>query len=93
MVRKCAVDSAHRLGAHEPMSANDPVEIRDELLTVEELAAWLKVPKSWIYERVRRRDGPKLPHLKLGHYLRFEPEAVRTFLRQHRKSYTSVTRG
>jgi hypothetical protein len=33
----------------------------EELLTVEELCEWLKVPKSWIYERVRTRKGLKLP--------------------------------
>jgi excisionase family DNA binding protein len=40
----------------------------DELLTLEEAAALLKVPKSWIYERTRRGA---IPHLKLGKYLRF----------------------
>ena len=59
----------------------------DELLTVDELAAILKVPKSWIYERVRRRNGLKLPHIKLGHYLRFERQAVQEFLKRQRKSY------
>jgi excisionase family DNA binding protein len=40
----------------------------DELLTLEEAAALLKVPKSWIYDRTRRGA---IPHLKLGKYLRF----------------------
>jgi excisionase family DNA binding protein len=60
----------------------------EELLTVEELGEWLKVPKSWIYERVRARQGLKLPHIKLGHYLRFERIAVQAFLKQQRKSYS-----
>jgi excisionase family DNA binding protein len=41
---------------------------KDELLTLEEAAAFLKVSKSWIYERTRRGA---IPHLKLGKYLRF----------------------
>jgi excisionase family DNA binding protein len=40
----------------------------DELLTLEEAAALLKVPKSWIYERTRKGA---IPHVKLGKYLRF----------------------
>ena len=40
----------------------------DELLTLDEAAALLKVPKSWIYERTRKGA---IPHLKLGKYLRF----------------------
>jgi excisionase family DNA binding protein len=64
----------------------------EELLTVDELCEWLKVPKSWIYERVRVREGLKLPHIKLGHYLRFERPAVQAFLKQHRKSYSPLGR-
>ena len=40
----------------------------NDLLTLEETAALLKVPKSWIYERTRKGA---IPHLKLGKYLRF----------------------
>ncbi len=58
----------------------------DELLTVDELAAWLKVPPSWIYERTRRRGEGRLPHIKLGKYLRFEAAAVRAFLERQRRS-------
>ena len=58
----------------------------DELLTVDELAAWLKVPPSWIYERTRRRGEGRLPFLKLGKYLRFEEAAVRAYLARQRRS-------
>lgn len=58
----------------------------DELLTVAELAEWLKVPPSWIYERTRRRGEGQLPCLKLGKYLRFEEAAVRVYLEQQRRS-------
>jgi excisionase family DNA binding protein len=64
----------------------------EELFTVEELAAKLKVPKSWIYERVRARKGLKLPHIKMGHYLRFERSAVDEFLKRQRKSYLTLQR-
>jgi Helix-turn-helix domain len=50
------------------------------------VAALLKVPKSWVYERTRRRGKDKLPFLKLGKYLRFETHAVRAFLAAQRTS-------
>lgn len=56
----------------------------DELLTVREVAAFLKVPASWIYERTRRRGLEKLPHLKLGKYLRFSKSEVVNWLLHQR---------
>ena len=54
-----------------------------ELLTVEEVAALLKVTRSWVYEHTRSRGTPRserLPHVKIGKYVRFDPRAVRAFL-------------
>lgn len=54
-----------------------------ELLTVDEVAALLKVSRSWVYEHTRARGVPRserLPHIKMGKYVRFEPRAVRAFL-------------
>jgi excisionase family DNA binding protein len=55
-----------------------------ELLTVDELAALLKVPKSWIYERTRKRGAERLPHIRLGKYLRFEERSVLGFLQKRK---------
>jgi len=52
----------------------------DELLTVEELATLLKVPRSWVYEHTRKRGAERLPHIKLGKYVRFVESEVRAFL-------------
>ena len=57
-----------------------------ELLTVDEVAALFKVPKSWVYERTRRRGADRLPFMKLGKYVRFEAGAVQTYLARQRKS-------
>lgn len=43
------------------------------LLTIDELAALLKVPKKTIYYWVCRRQ---VPYLKMGRHLRFMPEQV-----------------
>jgi excisionase family DNA binding protein len=51
-----------------------------ELLTVDEVAALLKVSKSWIYEHTRSRGAPRserIPHVKIGKYVRFDPRLVR----------------
>lgn len=58
----------------------------EELLTVDDVAALLKVRRSWIYERTRRRGSDRLPHVKLGKYVRFELGAVREYLAQQRKA-------
>lgn len=56
----------------------------DSLLTVDDVAALLKVPKSWVYERTRRRGPDRLPFIKLGKYVRFEAGAVQAFLARRR---------
>ena len=56
-----------------------------ELLTVDDVAALLKVSKSWVYEHTRSRDMPRserLPFLKIGKYVRFEARAVRAFIQK-----------
>jgi excisionase family DNA binding protein len=55
----------------------------EELLTVDDVAALLKVNKSWVYEHTRTRRLPRterLRYVKLGKYVRFEARVVREFL-------------
>ena len=54
-----------------------------ELLTVDDVAALLKVSKSWVYEHTRTRTASRserIPHVKIGKYVRFDPRLVRTFI-------------
>ena len=51
-------------------------------LTIDEAAALIRVPKSWLYERTRTNT---VPHLKLGKYLRFDREELVTWTRQFRR--------
>ena len=56
-----------------------------ELLTVEDVAALLKVSKSWVYEHTRARSTPRaerLPYIKMGKYVRFEARALRAFIQK-----------
>lgn len=66
-------------GASSPIAEDD----LHELLTVDEVASLFKVSKSWVYEHTRGRGGPRterLPHVKIGKYVRFEPQAVRAYM-------------
>ena len=54
-----------------------------ELMTVDDVASLLQVTRSWVYEHTRLRGKPRsdrLPHIKLGKYVRFDPHVVRAFL-------------
>jgi excisionase family DNA binding protein len=55
-----------------------------ELLTVEDLAKALKVPKSWLYDRTRRKKDP-IPHIKVGRYPRFQLPQVLSWLESKKK--------
>ena len=60
-----------------------------ELLTVEDVAALLKVSKSWVYEHTRSRGTPRaerLPCIKVGKYVRFEARALRAFIQKKCKA-------
>lgn len=56
------------------------VENFPELLTVHEIARALKVPVSWVYDRTRKRGLERIPHVKIGKYLRFEIQEVSKWL-------------
>ena len=64
---------------------NDPsIEIIDS----KQLATRLRVPESWVRDRVRTRSDDPLPHVKIGRYVRFEwgsPDLVEWWAR-HRVS-------
>jgi excisionase family DNA binding protein len=59
----------------------DTVELSDQrpavgaLLTVDEVAAILRVPKSWIYAHLS-----ELPTIRLGRYIRFKWSDIDEFL-------------
>jgi len=51
-------------------------------LTIDEAAALIRVPKSWLYERTRTNT---VPHVKLGKYLRFDRDELVAWTRQFRR--------
>ena len=50
----------------------------DDLLTVEDVCAWFKVTRSWVYDEV---EAGRLPYIRLGRqHLRFHRSELRLFL-------------
>jgi len=56
-----------------------------DLLTVEEVAKLLRVPTSWVYRKSRARTQERLPHVKLGKYLRFYKVDVLNYIEKMRR--------
>lgn len=50
----------------------------EELWTVKEVAAYLKMSRSGVYDRLTRIND-KIPHLRLGSAVRFDPDAVKAW--------------
>lgn len=61
------------------------IKVRPRLWTPEILANYLRVPVGWIYKRTRRNGPEMIPHIKLGKYLRFDPDshALQDWLAAH----------
>jgi PTS system nitrogen regulatory IIA component len=51
----------------------------EELLTVDDVARWLNVPKRWVYDRAQRGE---LPAGRAGKYLRFRRADVVAYVEQ-----------
>lgn len=55
----------------------------DRLLTAEQVAEMLGVPKSWVYEQSRRGA---IPTVTLGRYRRFRLEAIEEWIKEREGS-------
>lgn len=64
------------------------MEVKPKLWTPEVLAAWLGVDVGWVYRRTGEKGVERIPHIKLGKYVRFDPEdgEFQQWLRGHRVS-------
>ena len=56
--------------------------MNEKLLTVDELAAELKVPRSWCYSRTRLKGKNTIPRIMAGKYIRFRLSEVLEWLKQ-----------
>ena len=53
----------------------------DEVMTIDELVIYLKIPKSTLYKLVRERQ---IPSQKVGRHLRFRKETIEKWLDQQK---------
>ena len=54
-------------------------EVVDRLLTVKELALYLDVSVTWVYQRVK---ADAIPHLRIGRMVRFRAEEIEKYLHE-----------
>jgi len=62
---------------------DQPEDSARKLIDVQEMARILNVPVSWLYERTRVGT---IPCVRIGKYVRFDPQEVLTFFRGQAKS-------
>ena len=55
--------------------------MNQNLLSVDELAEYLKTPRSWVYSRSRETGPGTMPRIKVGKYVRFELDKVIDWLK------------
>ena len=63
----------------------------EQLMSPEELAKKLSVPLSWIYDRTRASHPERIPHHKVGRYVRFSEAQVATYLELRKQKCAVLT--
>lgn len=48
--------------------------------TVQEVARLLSVPASWVYSHLSEHSEPRLPHHKIGRYVRFSQREINAWV-------------
>jgi len=71
---------------HHVETANEQTPYCADLSTVSQIAEFLQLPDSWVYERTRRRGVARIPHFKLGKYLRFSKSEVLDWVQRQRRN-------
>jgi excisionase family DNA binding protein len=72
-------------------SVNEPRLTREsdnDLLTIPEVAAILRVRNSWVYERTRRRTRDRIPGFRIGKYWRFRLSDIHAWVEENRHGRT-----
>ena len=74
----------HSKTLHNSETSAERSILNDDLTTVTDISEFLRVPTSWVYERTRRRGLERIPHFKLGKYLRFSRREVSEWVQRQR---------
>lgn len=62
--------------AQEPYSNGTIRKGVTHLIDINEMAARLKVKRSWLYRKTMLKGPGTIPRIRIGKYLRFDPDAV-----------------
>ena len=65
------------------MMKGDQKEMNQNLIGIIEMAKKLDVPVSWLYARTRTNE---IPLIRLGKYIKFDPERVMEWIQQQNES-------
>jgi excisionase family DNA binding protein len=60
------------------------------LMTVDEIAELLRVRRSWIYARTRLRGPDRLPHTRVGRYIRFSQSDLQEIIWRSNPEKTTI---
>ena len=60
------------MAAAQALTGNEQLTAHRRFIDIAGLASELGVPKTWIYDRTARSSNDRIPHLKLGKYIRFD---------------------
>jgi hypothetical protein len=73
-----------------PVASNNDDDL--ELLDAQQIATLFKVPVGWVRRSTQARAKHPMPHIKVGHYTRFQESAVRSWLQAQKKNYPGTKR-
>ena len=68
----------------------ESTELGKKLIGVKEVSETTGLPASWIYSQAA---AGRIPHLKLGKYLKFRPQEIAAWLETHRRGGNSQGAG
>jgi excisionase family DNA binding protein len=72
-------------GSFPPERLKDADTGFSRLLTVGEVATLLGVPAKWVYRHAMLKPPERIPHLKMGKYLRFRESDLRDYVERLRR--------
>ncbi len=77
--------SVYNFGSIENVNEHRTTKVRSKFWKPEELAEYLGVPIGWVYDRTQANGPETIPHIKLGKYIRFNPDspAFQSWLSTH----------
>jgi excisionase family DNA binding protein len=78
VVNRLSDREVHMRDTNAPTKAD-----QEPLWNAEDVAHFLKVSRSWVYQRA---ESGELPHLRVGGLIRFDPATVRAFANGGAKS-------